>query len=286
MSKIGVVGNTGYIAKALIKQLQIENFDIIKIGRSADFDVFLDLSNVESFNYNIISELDFVIFTAAISSPDVCSKEYDIAWNVNVRGTKEIISNFLKLGIRVLFLSSDAVYGKNEKNIYTEESETRPFTPYGKMKKEIEDSFKENVLFKSIRLSSVVSSTDKFTKYCIESYKNKKVIEVFHPFYRSCIVLEDVLQIFSWLIRNWNIFEPRIINACGDELISRVRIVDEINRYLNNSLNYTITIPEETFFKNRSRITQMKSLYLQSYKILSEDNFSEKIIKELRGVQL
>lgn len=286
MKTIGIIGNTGYIAKSLITFLEKNDFDVKKIGRSGDYDIFLDLSDTDSFDFSLVQELDYVIFTAAISSPDLCTKEYDKAWNVNVLGTKNIIKKLLNNKIKVLFFSSDAVYGKSENKIFNEESEPFPFTAYGKMKKEIEESFKDNAFFKVIRLSYVVSNSDKFTSYCINSFKKNEVAEIFHPFYRNCIVLSDVLSIILWLINHWEEFKPRILNACGNELISRVRIVDEINRVLNNELKYTITQPDESFFESRPRITQMESLYLYSYRILQEKCFSEKIKNELRSISL
>lgn len=286
MYKIGIIGSTGYIARSLITYLENRNFEIKRIGRSGVFDIYLDLEKTNSYDYSVFKGLDFVIFTAAISSPDVCSKEYDKAWTVNVVGTKKVIEELLKLGIKVLFFSSDAVYGKNENVIYTEKSETNPYTPYGKMKKEVEDSFKQNELFKVIRLSYVVSTSDKFISYCLNSYKNNELIEVFHPFYRNCVALSDVINIILWLIKNWNIYEPNILNICGNELISRVRLVDEINRYFNNSLKYTIVKPDDSFFENRPRITQMMSLYLQQYGIIKEECFSNKIQNELRSISL
>ena len=98
--------------------------------------------------------------------------------------------------------------------------------------------------------------------------------------------MDDVIKTVYWIINNWDSFKPNFLNVCGNELISRLRIVDEINRYLNNKLKYTITKPEESFFENRPRITQMSSLYLKSYGIIQEVNFSDKMKYELRNIDL
>ncbi len=57
-----------------------------------------------------------------------------------------------------LFFSSDATFGDIPGKIYDEKSETQAYTPYGKMKKAVEDEFKGNPLFKAIRLSYVASA--------------------------------------------------------------------------------------------------------------------------------
>ena len=67
-----------------------------------------------------------------------------------------------------------------------------------------------------------------------------------------------------------------------NELVSRVRIVDELNRILDKELEYTISIPKPDFFENRPKITQMKSNFLQKYKILEDISFTEKFQKEIK----
>ena len=67
--------------------------------------------------------------------------------------------------------------------------------------------------------------------------------------------------------------------------MSRVRIADEINRCLNGSLHYTISYPDEVFFQNRPRITQMRSLYLKEFNIFPDNTFTEKIQKVLEELK-
>jgi len=289
MSKIAIIGSSGYIAKFLIEQLlRTDNFnEIIKIDKTSKDDVFyLDLLEPEKFDYNILNDVEFVIFTAAISSPDKCAEEFKLCWNINVIGTKYFIREALKRNCHVIFFSSDAVYGDIQSKRYDENSETKAHTSYGIMKKSIEDEFKNHNLFKSLRLSYVVSAKDKFVSYCLECIKENKVAEVFHPFYRNCIMLNDVFNAIIWIIQNWDLYQPFVLNVTGNELISRIQIADEINRVFSNRLIYKIVKPDEDFYKNRSQITQMISLYLKKYNILEQKTFSEKIQRELENIKL
>ena len=77
---------------------------------------------------------------------------------------------------------------------------------------------------------------------------------------------------------------PSVLNVAGTELVSRLRIVDEINRSNGGKLDYVVLKPKAEFFLNRPQITQMKSLYMKKYKILEEITFTEKIQKELKGI--
>ena len=285
---VALVGSSGYIASFLKKRFATETFisNVFSIGRSDSPDFILDLENPENFDYKQLKKIDFIIFTAAISGPDLCAKEFDKCWKINVTGTSFFIKQALKIGCKVLFFSSDAVFGNDNKTFFDEHSLTNPSTPYGKMKKAIEDEFKNNSCFKSIRLSYVVSTKDRFTSYCLTCIKENRNAEVFHPFYRNCITINDVLDSVCWLLKNWDSFNSFVLNLAGLELVSRVRIADEINRYFDGKLNYIIKFPSSSFFENRPKITQMKSLYLYKNNIISTTNFTDKIRKELEVIQI
>lgn len=286
--KIAIVGHSGYIGKYLVNFFERDNEveSLLRLGRSPDSDQYLDLLETEKFNYSILGGIDCVILTSAISSPDKCAAEFESAWNINVIGTKHFIHQAIKRNCHVLFFSSDAVFGDKPGAIYDELSETAALTPYGRMKKAIEDTFKEEFHFKALRLSYVVSAKDKYVSYCLDCINSGKVADVFHPFYRNCVTIDDVSFAVSWLIKNWEEYEPFALNVAGKELVSRVRIADEINRYLNGSLHYKISYPGEAFYRNRPPITQMKSLYLNKFNIFPDNNFTEKFQKVLEEIEV
>lgn len=281
--RVAVVGSSGYIASYLIERFAtIEEVDsVLKIGRSSDSDCILDLNRPEEFDYRVLNLVDYVVFTAAVSGPDKCANEYEECWRINVTGTQYFIERALKMGRHVLFFSSDAVYGDIPGHIYSEESATEAETPYGRMKKAIEDAFKENALFKAIRLSYVVSEKDKFLSYCLKCVSNNEKAEIFHPFYRNCVMLSEVGDIVYWLMKHWDEFPHTFLNACGEEFVSRVRMADELNRIMNDRLQYTIVSPKEEFYRNRPKYTQMESLYLNN--IFEKKSFTVRFQKELEG---
>lgn len=287
-TKIALVGSSGYIAKHIIEELTKSNLktEIIKIDQTEESDIVLQLNHPEEFDYEKLKDTDFIIFTAAISGPDKCAQEFDTCWNINVTSTEYFISKAIKMGINVLFFSSDAVFGDIPGYIYNEKSPTQAITAYGKMKKAIEDEFKECTNFKCIRLSYVVSENDRFISYCLSCIKNNEKADIFHPFYRNCITVTDVIKSILWLIQNWNNYNDFVLNIAGTELVSRVRMADEINRFLGNRLNYQISSPSEGFYNNRPRITQMCSLYLYKLGIIEEQSFTEKFQYELNKIKL
>lgn len=275
---VAVVGSTGYIAKHILKRLCSETLvdSVLMIDKSDESDAFLDLTEPYLFDYDSLNNIDIVIFTAAISSPDKCAVDYDFSWKINVVGTSFFIREAIKRKCKVLFFSSDAVFGESRGMIFDEESITSPVTAYGKMKKAIEDEFRFEDGFRAIRLSYVMSKEDRFMKYCIQCIKNNECAEIFHPFYRNVIAVEDVVDVVMFFVFRWSDSRFVFLNVTGKELISRIRMADELNRVTNNRLNYKVVIPEDAFFKNRSRITQMKSLFLYDYDIIVDETFTEK----------
>ena len=283
-----LVGSSGYIARYLLDRFEAEPGirSVLKIDRTGEADAFLDLTCPESFDYSLLDGVDYIVFTAAVSGPDQCAKDFDACWQINVTGTKYFIREALKRNCRVLFFSSDAVFGDLSGKVYDEDSETRAQTPYGRMKKAIEDAFRGESGFKAIRLSYVASAKDRFISYCLNCARKGETAEIFHPFYRNVTVVSDVVDIVAWFAGHWDEYEPQFLNVAGPELVSRVRMADELSEFLGGRLDYTISRPEETFFKNRPKITRMRSLYLRQYHIVPEDSFTGKIRKELEGITL
>ena len=121
-----LVGATGNIGKRVVEKGE----DINVISR---FELKLDQRPLrynfdnKSIGGTPIQEGDVVIFAAAISEPSVVSAQFAKALAVNVESTGEFIETALGKGCKVLFLSSDAVYGVVESGF----DESHPTNPKG-----------------------------------------------------------------------------------------------------------------------------------------------------------
>ena len=80
--RVALVGSSGYIAgfifERLLKEPDINS--VITIDMTADANIHLNLSEAWKFEYDILDEIDYIIFTAAISGPDRCAEEFDNCW--------------------------------------------------------------------------------------------------------------------------------------------------------------------------------------------------------------
>jgi len=177
---------------------------------------------------------------------------------VNVTGTSECISRAIERGGRVVFFSSDTVYGERN-DIFDEDAESNPAGEYAEMKHEVEMRFLGNPLFKVIRLSYVFSREDKFTKYLSGCAKRGEEAELFHPFYRAIVHRDDIVDGALALARRWEDFPQQIINFGGPEVLSRLDFAESLKRIALPDLRYRVTEPGDEFFKNRPRVIAMSS---------------------------
>ena len=277
-----VVGATGYIGSELCSRA-MSDVQVIGTSSSGESDLlYLDLSSPEQFDFTVLSKGDAVLFTAAISSPDICSNEHDRAWSVNVIGTYCFIEKAIERGARVIFFSSDTVYGECSETV-DETSNRNPAGEYAEMKAEVEGRFLGNALFKAIRLSYVFSREDRFTKYLSGCSQRGEAADLFHPFYRAIVHREDVVDGVLALARRWDEFPQGVINFGGPEVLSRIDFAEFLGRHALPNLRFRVTEPEDEFFKSRPRVISMQSQILPALLGRSARTMEEAVRIEFDG---
>ncbi|OON35656.1 NAD-dependent dehydratase [Izhakiella australiensis] len=262
MKRVFILGATGYIGSHLAAFLR-DDFEVVTLGRK-NSDVIFDL---ESNNFDElvdkINANDTLVFLSAISAPDLCEKNYEYAFDINVRKTILLTSMLLEKKVKVIFSSSDAVFG-NAKNICDERDEKRPFGKYGQMKSEVEDYFHDNNNFFVTRFSYVLGKGDKFTLMIDDYYNNGKTLAVFDGFERSVIMINDVLSGIRNIITNWEKINTRVVNFSGNSLVSRQDIVTAIVKEKYHSLSFKFIDAPESFWQGRPKKIHTKSIFLES----------------------
>jgi len=93
--------------------------------------VKIDLSDPASA-FEVTREVkpDVVMHTAALTDVDMCEKEKELAFKINVEGTKAIAEAARKLNSFLIYVSTDYVFDGN-KGMYRENDETNPVNYYG-----------------------------------------------------------------------------------------------------------------------------------------------------------
>jgi len=133
--KIFITGGSGLLGYRLAEIAQERGYDVYsgychnkpESGKPVKF----DLANVDSI-INAMNEVkpDVVIHSAALTDVDRCEVEKELAYKVNVEGTKAVAELAKKLNSFMVYISTDYVFD-GERGMYKEDDETNPVNYYG-----------------------------------------------------------------------------------------------------------------------------------------------------------
>ena len=256
-----LVGATGNIGKRVVEKGE----DINVISR---FELKLDQRPL-SYNFDnksiggtLIQEGDVVIFAAAISEPSVVSAQFEKALAVNVESTGEFIETALGKGCKVLFLSSDAVYGDVESG-FDESHPTNPKGAYAEMKAIVEKRFEGNPNFKVLRLSYNFHKDDRFTTYLRQCAESGVEAEIFDPLTRAVVHRDDTVDAILSISSNWDKADGQYINCGGSEVMSRQRFTEIVKKIALPTLKFKVTTPPAKFYADRAVFSEMHSPNLE-----------------------
>ena len=270
MATLHIIGAKGNIGSRLVEKTE-GKYDIRKVVSPARTHLFTVDSGYYSLNlaedgfrydYDTLKIGDTVAFCAAISEPSVCADQFEIALRVNVTSTGDFIYEALKRGCKVIFLSSDAVYG-NVLGEFDEEESVDPKGAYAEMKALIEKRFTVYPLFKALRLSYNFFKDDRFTTYLRTCASEDEVADIFDPFGRSIVHRDDTVDAIIALYNNWDVCEESVINCGGPVTLSRLEFAEILGELVMQDLTTKVTTPDDNFYKDRPPIVAMRSPLLE-----------------------
>lgn len=133
--KILVTGGSGVIGWNLTEFLKSKNNDVSftfyknKINDKGDF---LNITN-EDETINLITKFnpDIIIHSAALANVDLCEKDKNLANEINVNGTHNIIKGCQKINCKIVYISTSFVFSKSDKSYYETDIPSNPKTHYG-----------------------------------------------------------------------------------------------------------------------------------------------------------
>lgn len=154
MKKILVTGAAGYIGSVLVRQLlqknyQVRGVDALFFGGESLLDIYNhpgfefikgDIRNPETVNI-MIDGVNDVIHLAAIVGDPACSKQPELATQINWEASKYLFDKCNESGInKFIFASTCSNYGKMEGDSFlNEESPLNPVSLYAELKVKFEN---------------------------------------------------------------------------------------------------------------------------------------------------
>jgi dTDP-4-dehydrorhamnose reductase len=161
--RIIITGASGYLGHPLCKRLSGERivplYNNSKMEGGQRFDALtMRLEDVivsgDRISHGLIYHAD--------SSPNACSEDFEKSNALNIDSCISIVDSFLKLGIKPVFASSEAVFGQDKADPYVEADRPEPIFAYGRQKLAVEDYIQANCEdYLIVRIARVIGSDEK-----------------------------------------------------------------------------------------------------------------------------
>jgi len=145
-----VTGGAGFIGNHLTRHLieknyqvtVIDNVSIETLENFGDLEKKVDFQKINILHFEdlrkVFRNVDGVFHLAALTDVQESFRKPNVYYDVNVRGTENILKIAEEFNFKVIFASSASVYGNPKKIPIKETADRKPLNPYGITKLECE----------------------------------------------------------------------------------------------------------------------------------------------------
>ena len=255
-NKILITGGAGYIGTSLIPLLLENNYKVtvfdnlmhggnqlLSFFRNKNFNFIKGDITIKKDIKNAVKGHDIIIHLAAIVGFPSCKNNPELAYNVNVMGTKNLIEATDKEQI-ILYGSTGSNYGKVT-DICTEESPLNPLSLYGETKTEAEQLLikRGNVIAYRFATAFGVSPrlrldllVNDFTNKCV---RDKYLVVYEKNYMRTFIHVADIARSFLFGIKNINKMVNNVYNIGNDNMnYSKEQVCNLISSKTNAFIHF------------------------------------------------
>ena len=247
MQKVLITGANGFIGQYLVERLSNE-YKVLATGLGNSRLSFqhknliyqtLDFTDLEQVKrvFNRFRP-QFVIHCGAISKPDDCEFNKELACKVNVEGTKNLLQEAKSCRSFFIYLSTDFVFS-GEKGMYTEDDTPGPVNYYGETKLQAEQLIKLYPFEWTIVRTVLVygdprSNRQNILSNAVKSLKEGKKLHMFDDQVRTPTYVEDIVEALYYII---NKRITGILHISGSDVLTPYQMVVELARYLKLDAN-------------------------------------------------
>jgi len=284
-----VIGGAGYIGSVLVPLLLNENhfvtiYDSLLYGGTGILHLIPDkrfsliTGDIRNKNQLVsaVKNNDVIIHLAAIVGLPACNSDKNLAKEVNVSGTKNVV-DCLSSDQYFIFASSVSNYGAFNGDICTEEMPLNPISCYGKTKVEAEDianSFNNTV---SLRFATAFGVSPRMrldlliNDFVYKAYKDKTLLLFEKSFKRTFAHVSDISRSIIFTLQNINKMKQSIFNV-GDNSnnISKEDIALMIQQRIDYHLQYVDYLEDEDKRNYRVSYDKINSLGYTTQKTVEE----------------
>ena len=219
----GILGMLGYnIAETLKDRCDIVGMDALDLeveGMKYWKGSLFDHEGVEA---DILKEKpDVLIHTAALVNVDKCEEEPKSAEKLNALVTKDLAEICGKNSIKMIYISTDAVFDGEDSRLYTENDLTNPVNIYGVTKLNGEKyvlAYKRNVVLRTNIYGKNLQNKKSFGEWIYDELSNSNTINMFSDIDFSPILANELAEIIYMVIEK---DIEGLYHACGTGCITK-----------------------------------------------------------------
>ena len=255
MKKILITGAFGQLGTSLCEVLSNES--ILATGRVIITTekyrcIELDITN-QKYVKDVIRDYnpDIIIHLAAMTDVDGCEKKPEVAFDVNVKATENLLANF---NGKFIYISTDYVFD-GEEGPYFESDKVNPVSVYGKTKLYGENLVQQSDIDWVILRSNIIFSYNDRTKasfvnWVVDSLKKRQMITVVNDQWNNPTWTNDLAKVISIIIEK-NV--GGLYHYGGGDFLNRLEFAKMIASTfdLDGTLIKPITTPELNWFAQR-----------------------------------
>lgn len=298
MERIMVIGGSGLLGSKVLKESTME-FDTIGTYNSHPFSMkdvttkdldIRDEKEVEFFIQN--HNPDYIVLTAAFTNVDKCELNKKDVFDINVKGTSNVVKVAEKLGTKLLYISTDYVFD-GTKGFYKENDEPNPINYYGKTKLEGEIEVRNNCKnYVICRVSSlygwnIITNKQNFATWVIQKLKSKDELTLFADQHTTPTFVDNIAEVIIEICKT---DRKGIYHLASSECISRFEFgmkVAEIFQFDKNlirpitteNLNLPAKRPKKCCLDISKAKKELKTKLLTVEEALTEMKRQEGLIK-------
>lgn len=193
----GLLGNN--IVKKLVNRCEITGIDILDVKIPNILYENFSLYETERLREHIRNvNPDAVIHTAAAVDVDECEGNPEWAYRLNEQATKDIADICNELGIKLVYISSDAVFDGESEKLYKETDKVNPLNVYAKTKLAGENwvlKYNRNLVFRTNIYGQNIQNKKSFGEWIVTSLEEGKTLNMFEDIDFSPILVSDLAEI-------------------------------------------------------------------------------------------
>lgn len=258
--KIFITGGSGLLGGALAFELVKKDeiisgyyHNCISIRNNNFSSVNIDICDINSLKVIEHISPDVIIHAAALTDLEFCEKNPEIAYKINVDGTKNVLKIVEKCNAKIVYICTDYIFDGEKGNYSYSESDTpNPLSIYAKTKLQGEELIKESYdNFISARTSLYGWSLNKssFASWIVNSLREGKRISVLSDQISSMLFTNDLANILSEMLK-YNL--KGVYNVASADSMSKYKFALKIAEIFNLNKNLIEAITLDNLIKRFS----------------------------------